>query len=501
MKDDYSDLTKGSITGHFLRIGLPASLGLLFNTLYNVTDTWFAGKISTDALAGLSLSFPAFFVVLSIGLGIGTASVALISNAIGGGDIKKSVLYFTQSILATIVLSMLLLVTRKFYIAPIFTLMGASGKALELAVLYMDTIILGIPFFLLNNVLNSMLNARGNTKSYRNVLIVGFFVNIFLDPLLLYGFWIIPPMGIAGIALATVLVQVGACIYLLRELSKIIIIAPAKHCTHLKQDIQCDTAMFSDRSNNKTTGKGLFEYIKENFSEFFYPHKKILFEIISQSIPAILNMMSIALGMFVINYFLNIYAGKNSIAAYGVGLRIEQIALLPGMGITSALLAITGQNWGAGQIDRVKKAFRVSLMIGAVVLVFAVILLFLFAGILSSFFTDDKDVLAYAVFYLRLAAATYYCYILLPCANSLLQGIKKPAFIMWIGLFRQIIAPALVFYYICNIKGMEAKGIFLGIAAINWFAAIVSLLYCIYLLKKADKIKNNLLIPVPEKKN
>lgn len=453
-----ADLTQGSISHHLLRIGLPASTGLLFNTLYNVTDTWYAGKISTNALAGLSLSFPAFLMILALGSGIGTASVVLISNALGAGKQEKTLLYFTQSFLMGSILAILLLVFRTLYVRPLFILMGAHGEALDMAVSYMEMIIVGIPFFLLNNILNSMLNARGNTKSYRNVLIVGFFINLGLDPLFLYGFWIIPAMGIKGIAFATVFVQFIAFFYLWHEVAKI----------------------------KTEAGQGILICIKASFVKFFTPHRKIIAEIAAQAVPAILNTMSIALGMFVINYYLNTYADSKSIAAYGVGLRIEQIFLLPAMGISTALLAITGQNFGAKKIDRVKKVFKVALGMGAITLGLAIIVLVPFAQYLVSLFSDDATVIGYAVFYLHLEVIAYYCYILLPCANSLLQGMKKPAFVMWIGFSRQLIAPAILFYLICGVLGMQARGIFVGIAIINWLAALIALSYTLYSLRKYE---------------
>ena len=271
MKKD-ADLTSGKISSHFIRMSLPASIGFIFNTLYNITDTYFGGQISTEALAGLSLSFPAFFIILAVGSGIGTASVALISNAVGSGDNSKSVTYFIQSLMFSLFVSFLLLLTGDHLVLFLLKVMGASGDILKHSFSYMNIIVKGIPFFLLNNVLNSYLNARGNTYSYRNVLITGFFINIILDPVFLYGWGPFPEMGIAGIALSTVLIQAGASVYLF---------ITAKNLGGFKACTRC----------------------------CFIPKKDFLKEIISQSLPSSLNMMSVAAGMFVINYFLNRYGG------------------------------------------------------------------------------------------------------------------------------------------------------------------------------------------------
>ncbi len=458
-KPNKTDLTQGSIVQHYAHIGIPASLGFIFNTFYNVTDTWYGGKISGDALAGLSLSFPAFFIVLALGLGIGTAAVVLISNAIGAKKNDNEVMYFTQSILLGLIISIILLSLQKLYIVPLFTIMGASGESLNMAVNYMETIIDGLPFFIINNILNSMLNARGDTKSYRNALIVGFFINLGLDPLFLYGYGIIPAMGIRGIALATVSVQILTLAYLVYQVSKI----------------------------EPQEGKKIFSLIRADFTHFFLPHSKVIKDILQQAFPAILNSMSVATGMFVTNYFLNSYTNANAVAGYGVGLRIEQIFLLPAMGISVALVSIVGQNFGAQNYNRVRSTFNIGLKIGAVSFAITALVLTPFAKQLANLFSSDKNIIEYIVFYLRVEVFAYYCYILLPVCNSTLQAIKKPLFVMWMGFTRQLLLPTVVFYVLSTIFGMQARGIFIGIASINWLAALVSFCYTRYLLKNLDK--------------
>ena len=444
-----ADLTEGKISGHFIRMSIPASIGFIFNTFYNITDTYFGGQISTEALAGLSLSFPAFFIILAVGSGIGTAAVSLISNAIGSGNSPKALNYFIQAIVFSVSVSILLLISGEKLVYLMLRIMGASGRVLEHALSYMYVIIAGIPFFLTNNVLNAFLNAKGNTHSYRNVLVSGFFINIILDPVFLYGWGPVPEMGIAGIALSTVLIQSGASFYLFSVTSGL---GGYKGCT-----LKC-----------------------------FIPRRKILREIISQSFPASVNMMSVAAGMFVINYFLNRYEGGRAVAAYGIGLRIEQIALLPTIGINTALLAITGQNAGAGRFGRVRQAFRTALFFGFIVMAVMLSLILPPGRFFVSFFTEETAVSDTAVLYLKIVLITYYCYILLFSSGSMLQGLKRPVFILWVALYRQIAAPLLVFWIFCEKLGMGAAGVFWGIALVNWSAALIMLAYSLRVLNQTE---------------
>ncbi|MDX9800992.1 MAG: MATE family efflux transporter [Spirochaetia bacterium] len=468
-------LTEGKIPRLLLKISIPASTGLLFNTLYNLTDTFFGARISTEALAGLSISFPVFFIILALALGLGTASVALISNSLGAGENKKGVIYFVQAISFSIILAFILFFLRGFYIETVFSIMGATGEVLEYAALYIKTILLGIPFFLLNNVLNSMLNARGNTKSYRNVLAAGFVVNLFLDPLLLYGWSFIPAMGIKGLALATVLVQAGAFFYLLSEVVK-----TGVFCRYFTS-----TAGYPPRFSDADGDRDCKKINREVF-KYFIPKISYIKEILAQSIPSVLNMMSVALGFFVVNYFLNKYGGRKALAAYAIGLRIEQIALLPALGLNTALLAVIGQNCGAGKIERVKRAFKTALVFGALLMAVMLSLILPPSGFIISLFTKDSGVVFYADYYLRIVGITYYSYIILFCCNSMLQGIKKPGFVLAAGFFRQIAAPAALFYYICGVKGFGAEGIFSGIAAISWTTAAGMLVFS---LRKLSLLK------------
>ena len=108
------DLTKGSLAGHFLRLALPAAIGMVFSTLYNVVDVFFAGLVSTDAQAGLAISFQAFFVFVTIGFGLSSAMTALVGNAIGAKDTAEASKTAMQGIGFAILASALLIMIALF---------------------------------------------------------------------------------------------------------------------------------------------------------------------------------------------------------------------------------------------------------------------------------------------------------------------------------------------------------------------------------------------------
>jgi Na+-driven multidrug efflux pump len=217
----------------------------------------------------------------------------------------------------------------------------------------------------------------------------------------------------------------------------------------------------------------------------FRPQRELLRDIGGQSAPAALNFMIMTLGSFVINYFISRY-GRDPIAAYGAALRIEQIALLPLLGINVALATLTGQNNGAGRLDRVREALASSIKaaVGVTVVVLPVVLLS--APWLLRIFTETEAVVTIGRRYLYIQGITFFSYILINLSNSILQGLKRPGMIMWVGLYRQLAAPFAVFPLLAFTLGMEENGVFWGLAVVNWSAAIFLFFYSRGVLAQAE---------------
>ena len=196
------------------KIAIPASTGTLFQTLYNIVDTFFAGKISANALAAIAKSFPLYFIIIATGVGIVSASNALISNSLGAKDDRTASLYVAQSLLYSVIVSIVVTMIGLSFSDDLLRFMGSDQETIKLATDYLDVIFFATFIFLIQISLNGALNAQGDTKSYRNVLIVSFFLNIGLNPLFIFGLGPIPAFGIAGLAIATVIAQLLGLFYL-----------------------------------------------------------------------------------------------------------------------------------------------------------------------------------------------------------------------------------------------------------------------------------------------
>ncbi|MFT4313281.1 MAG: MATE family efflux transporter [Candidatus Woesearchaeota archaeon] len=431
------DLTKGSIYTHLKAIAIPASIGFFFQTMYNIVDTIYAGLISTQAQAALALSFPIFFLIIAMGSGIGTATSVLIANALG--EKKKPGLFAVQCFSFAICISFIVAIIGFFSAPSLFTLLGAESDYLNLSLSYMNIILFATPLFLLKMTISQSLTAQGDSLSFRNILILGFFLNIILNPIFMFGFWIIPAMGLQGVALSTVLVQALGVIYLAYKLKK--------------------TGLLARRN--------LVDYI---------PLKKYFAKISYQAFPASLNMMTVAIGIFIITYFVSQF-GESAVAAYGIATRIEQILLLPAIGLNFAIISLVGQNNGAKKFERVKDSYYIALKFGLALMTISTIVLFFFGELLFRIFTQDEQVINIGVNYLRIAAFLTWAYIILFQTVSLLQGLKRPMFALWIGVFRQIIAPILLFWFFVFVLDLGLDGVWWGIFLVTWIAAFITLFY------------------------
>ena len=198
-------LTKDPIWSLLRRVTIPASVGSLFQTFYNLVDTWFAGKISAEAIAAIAKSFPIYFVIIAVGVGIGAATNSCIGNLIGKKNIKKASLFIAQSVIFALAISILVTIFGFSASDFLLSVLGSDSESIVLTRKYLDIIFLGTFIVMVQISLNGALNAQGDTKSYRNTLIFGFFLNIILNPLFIWGYGIIPAFGISGLAIATVI--------------------------------------------------------------------------------------------------------------------------------------------------------------------------------------------------------------------------------------------------------------------------------------------------------
>ena len=444
-----ASLTSGPIGSHIRKIALPMSIGFFFNTMYNVVDSYYAGQTSTAALAAMALTFPVFFIIIAVSEGLARGASALIANAIGEADADKESALARQLFSLGVICAILITAVGLTVAEPLFRSLGATGDYLELAKGYIFPLFCGSIFFLLSSMSNSILLAHGDSKTFGKVLVAGFFLNLILDPWFLYGGFGLPAFGVPGIAWATVIIQALGGSFLFSVALR----------------------------------RGFVKF--ESFAKMM-PDIRIYTDILSQGIPTSFSMMSIALGFFVTTYYLKFY-GQAAVAAFGVGTRIEQIALLPAIGLGAAIVSIVGQNNGAGKIDRVKECMQLCVKYGFFLILAASVLIYLFATPLVRLFTPDPEVITLGTTYVRIMAMIQWAYVMTFVHTGFLQAVKRPMYGFVESVIRKIILPLGVFYIVVTLLEVHLNGFWFSMAAINVAMTIVTIIYAQSVLRKIAK--------------
>ncbi|WP_296428086.1 MATE family efflux transporter [Yoonia sp.] len=422
------DLTIGTMASHFRALAIPAAFGMLFATLYNIVDVYYAGMLSTDAQAGLAIGYQAFFVLMAVGFGLGSALSALVSNAKGSKNQLQTQNLVAQGLTFGVIATMGSMVVGWIIGPHLIALVSEPGAYRDAATGYFRWLIIALPGFFMAYGGNGVLQAHGDSRSIQRALMVAFFANVALNPVLMFG---IPGvwggMGFNGIAVATIISQTGVMLFIVSRIMRLAVM----------QSVALSA---------------------------FRPQRACFAQITAQLIPASSAMMVMFVSGFVVQFALKEFGGY-AVAGYGVALRIEQILLLPVLGMTGALLPIAGQNFGAGEYERVRAALRFCWMTGFAMTVVATPTLLLGGGIAMSVFTDDPDVIRVGASYLAVDAFLFPVYMMLFSINSLLQALKKPVWTLWISIYRQGFGVAFFIWVFIGLLNFTVWGVWLGIAA------------------------------------
>ena len=197
-------------------------------------------------------------------------------------------------------------------------------------------------------------------------------------------------------------------------------------------------------------------------------------------------MMSIAVGIFILTWFAGQF-GAEAVAGFGIAVRLEQLALLPIIGFNVSSLALAGQNFGAGRLDRVREMLQHTWRYCLIIALVGGVIVLPSARWLAERFSDDPAVVQAAVGYLRVSVFILWAYGLMFSTISTLQGMKHPMFAVWIGIFRQILGPLVVIPLCIGWWGLE--GIWWGIFVVKWTAAAITLAYASRFLARSCGVR------------
>ena len=352
---------------------------------------------------------------------------ALVGNALGSAERRKVRRMSAQGISFATIISITLMIIGAWYGPAIIKLVSEPGNYQDEGVRYYLWLSLALPGFLIAQACNGVLQAHGDGRSMQRALIVAFFANIALNPIFIFG---IPNLwggfGFDGLALSTVVSQTGVMLYLVKQVLAL-------------------PTMARLRPRN------------------FYPRWAKYREITVQAFPTCIAMLIMFLSGFVMQYALKQF-GEHAVAAHGIAIRLEQILLLPVLGITTALLPIASQNFGARAYDRVRESLFLCWKVGFIMTIIAGPIMWFGGRYFLSYFTDDPEVMRVGISYLRVEALIQPAFMMLFSINSFLQALKRPIWSVWIGLYRQGFGVAFFVWVFLAVFNFSEVGVWYGTA-------------------------------------
>lgn len=416
----------------------PVIFGVATLISFNFVDTFFISLIGTQELAAVGFTFPVSFTVISLTIGLGIGTSAVMARKLGGSDHEGARIVGSSAIYLAALLVGSLALLFFFLTDQIFTLLGASDALMPLIKDYMYIWYAGAVLLVIPMVGNSILRASGDTKTPSIIMGVGGLLNAVLDPILIFGLGPIPALGIQGAALASVLswtIGFSLIFYLLIGRKKLI------------------------------------DWIPASIQSFLHSSRQLL----KIGLPAAGANMLTPIAMGVLTSIVATH-GTAAVAAFGVGIRLESLASVVILALSMSLPPFISQNFGASRMERVREAYRKSL---AFILVFQLIIyltLLALLPVLQTAFARDAavaEMLALFVWIMPLGYGLQGCIIL---TNSSLNALHLPMHALMVSivrLFVMFVPLSILGNWIAGLPGLFWGGVvgnlLTAVIAYRWF--------------------------------
>ena len=396
-----------------VKTSIPTIIGMLVMVIYNLTDTFFVGILnnkSMTAAIGIVFSFMSF--IQAIGFWFGYGSGNIMSKKIGENEEKEAEIISSIGILFAIVIGILIAILSCFFVLPLSKFIGgsASENLLNFTVEYLKVIIISIPFGLYSITLYNQLRLCGNVKDGMIGLLIGMAVNIVLDPVLMFVF----KFGFIGAGYATLIGQITGCIVL----------------TNL-----------SGKNGNIAVN---LKKVRIN--------KDRVYHILAGGMPNFSRQSITGIALILLNVVAAKY-GDGVIAALTISSRIAALAYMIMIGWGQGFQPICAMNYGAKQYDRVKKAFKFTVVGGTLFLIMAAILLYVFSELFIKTMSNDNEVILVGSEILRMQCITMPLLGYFAISSMLMQNIGQYFWASIISISRQGIFYIPLLYILSNIFG------------------------------------------------
>ncbi len=432
-----NDLTSGPITPALLRLAWPVMLSNLFQTVYNLVDTLWLGRLGKVAIAAPTISWPLVFLMISLGAGVTIAGTALVAQYTGAKRYEEANHAAGQVFSFTAIFAVIIAAGGAMAAHPLMVLMGAGPDLLPVAAGYLRIIYAGIPAMFGMFIVTALLNGIGDTVTPMKLMGVSVGLNIVLDPLLIFGWGPFPDWGVAGAAYATVIARGVIALYGLWLLFS------GRVGLHLRPRhlrLRADTVR----------------------------------QIVTIGAPASLGQSGTAVGFSIMTGILARF-GTAVVSAFGIGNRVISIALMPAMGLGQATATMVGQNLGAKVPRRAARAAWTGMEISTAFLVLAGVATYVLRASLVQVFISDPEVVAIGARMFAVVALAFPFMGIIQVVIGAYQGSGHTVYSMSFSLFRLWGLRIPLVYLLGFTLGMGPDGVWWAMFGSNLGVSILAL--------------------------
>lgn len=428
------DMTRGSVPGKLLRLAWPVMAAQLLNTLYNLADAFWLGKVGRQALVAPTISMHVVFVAMALAMGLGGAGTTLVSQFRGAGKTMEARKAGGQTFLLLAGISLFLGMAGLLLTTQILRLLNTPPDALAETGTYMRWMFAGLPLMFPFFVYQGISTGIGNTLGPLQVSLVTVILNALLDPLLIFGAGPVPALGVTGAAAATVF-------------------------CHGLASVIGTVRLFRGLEGFRLTLRACV------------PDGATITRLLSIGLPISLGQAGTSLGFTAMIGIVNSF-GSSVTAAFGVGNRIIHLALVPAMGLSQANAAAVGQCLGAGLPGRAEKStLRALAMIGLILLPVTVPMFF-FGGAISRLFVNDPSVMEIGRTMFRITTPSVFAFGFVTVLFGGFQGSGFTLPVMVLNIARLWLLRIPLAYLLAVSAGIGRDGLWWAMFASNTITAL-----------------------------
>lgn len=438
-KSENHDLTSGSLSKNIWILAIPMILEMSMQGTFNLIDMFWVGKLGPEAIAGISMASILLMIIFSLAMGISVAASAMVARRIGEKDVDKAGEIVFQAIVISLFLSGIFGIAGWYFTPKMLMLLGAKGKVLQLGVDYLRICFIGCETVMFLFVINSVFRGAGHALEAMYILGLTNIINIVIDPLLIFGWWFFPELGVKGAAWGTVVARgLGVMIQLYLLLRGKLLIRLERRHLHL--------------------------------------HPQIIGLLTRIAVPGSFQLLLRILATLFIMRLVAFY-GTYAVAAYGIGLTIFRFVLLPSFGLANAASTLVGQNLGANAPHRAKKSAWYAAGYNMLLMgIFAVFFFFLAKQVVMVF-NSHPEVIRLGIQCVRIFAVSFIFIGLSTVMFKSLMGAGDTVSPMIINAITLWLIQIPLAHYLSNALEYKAVGIWYAIIVANILGACLSAIW------------------------